>query len=303
MKKLLASGIVLGSLFVASTAVSAEETSPEIVSADSELYETVRVMEDTEYSLTESPEEKIILQDDYAEKRLLEAIEQLENGDEESAEELLNEYDEQVQHIEESLENAVDDNEDISNLETIVEENAKYLKENLLALLEREDLPDTAKAGITKALENQARAMKNFAKALEKAELAMMNGNSNNGSKDKDEVEENLDDTNEAAEKADEEAEKAAEKAQEEAEKAEEKAREEAERAEEKAREEAERAEEKAREEAKRAEEKAKEEAKRAEEKVREEAKRTEEKAREEAERAREKAQNEENEDSNTDEQ
>jgi hypothetical protein len=167
--------IVLGlTLLFAGQAFAEEDV--EVVNPDSELYDTTREMEDAEYDLTEDTGEKILLQDQYAGERLDETEIALENGDQETSEELLEDYNEHVQERDKNIEEAKAAGEDITEVETVVAENSKKRSENLSALLEREDLPEGAKAGITKALENQEKAMQKLESAQEKAEAARQKG-------------------------------------------------------------------------------------------------------------------------------
>jgi hypothetical protein len=167
--------IVLGLTLLFAGQTFAEED-VEVVNPDSELYDTTREMEDAEYDLTEDTGEKILLQDQYAGERLDETEIALENGDQETSEELLEDYNEHVQERDKNIEEAKAAGEDITEVETVVAENSKKRSENLSALLEREDLPEGAKAGITKALENQEKAMPKLESAKEKAEAARQKG-------------------------------------------------------------------------------------------------------------------------------
>lgn len=177
-------------------AAYAEETT--VISADSELYETVREMEEATYDLTEDVENKLELHEEYAEKRLLEAEEQLDQGDEASAEALINEYseyldqsaallEEAAEEIDQESDHATDEPTDESTeaeeaeeteeerpdlevLQARVRAQAEKSSANLTRLLAREDLPESAKAGIAKALENKGRATeKRLAKLERKA--------------------------------------------------------------------------------------------------------------------------------------
>lgn len=174
MKK-RAEKILLGTLLTVflffGVAVYAEEQQ-EIVSPESELYETTRLMEDTEYEYTEDNGEKALLQDEYADKRLLEAEELLENDNEEAAEAILEDYNEHVEEVEQNLDEARKNGGEISDIEALVAEKFAKRSEKLTALLEREDLPQQAKEGISRALTNQEKAAQRFADALQKAREA-----------------------------------------------------------------------------------------------------------------------------------
>ncbi|SDM18569.1 DUF5667 domain-containing protein [Sediminibacillus halophilus] len=263
MKKTIVSstlGLLL--LFAGNVYAAEDETA---VDPNSELYDTSRVIEEAEYELTEENSEKALLQDEYADDRLNEAEVSLDKGDEANAEELLEDYEEHVKQAEEDMEAAKENGEDISTVEETLVENSQKRSENLRALLEREDLPEEAKAGIAKALENQQKAEQNYLAARKKAEEAQ-------------EV---------AQEEAQEETqEKEQEKAQEKQEKAQEKAQEKQEKAQEKAQEKQEKAQEKAQAQ----QEKAQEKAQAQQEKAQEKAQAQQEKAQEKQEKAQEKA-------------
>ncbi|OIJ22395.1 hypothetical protein BKP45_07095 [Anaerobacillus alkalidiazotrophicus] len=172
MKKIITS-ITVGLLLIGGNSYSAEEQ--EIIKPDSELYDTSRLIEEAEYELTEDNGEKALLQDEYADKRLSEAEMAFDEGDEQKAEELMEDYNEHMQEIEENIEAAKEAGDDISKVEEIVAENSQKRFENLQALLEREDLPEAAKLGIKKALENKKMAQQRFSEALKKAEAARGN--------------------------------------------------------------------------------------------------------------------------------
>ena len=174
MKK-RADKILLGTLLAVFLFFGADvyaEEQQEIVSPESELYETTRLMEDTEYEYTEDNGEKALLQDEYADKRLLEAEELLENDNEEAAEAILDDYNQHVEEVEQNLDEARKNGGEISDIEALVAERFAKRSERLTALLEREDLPQQAKEGISRALTNQEKARQRFADALLKAREA-----------------------------------------------------------------------------------------------------------------------------------
>jgi hypothetical protein len=147
-------------------AVYAEESPQPVVSPDSELYETVRIMEEQEVELTEDSAEKIIIKVDQGEKRLAEAERMLEEGDEDAASQLVEEYTEHVGEVEEELEESDEiKEEDLATIQALIVEKWEKRSKNLMAMLEREDLPETAKAGMMKALANKQRALQHFAEA------------------------------------------------------------------------------------------------------------------------------------------
>lgn len=178
MKKII-TGAVLGSLLIGGAAYSANEASEEVLTPDSELFSASVLMEDAEYDLTEELDDKVLLQNDFADKRLI-ALEKVKAaGNEHAYEILLDRFNKHVQEMESQLEEAKEDRYDVSEIEAIVAEKSARRGENLALLLEREDLPDVAKEGIAKALENQAKAMERFAAAQLKAQEARGNGEGN----------------------------------------------------------------------------------------------------------------------------
>jgi hypothetical protein len=177
MKKIVIA-ITVSFILVAGVVYANEER--EIVSPESELYETVRIIEETAIELTKDTGEKTLLEDQYAEQRLLEAEEMFAVGNEDAGEKSLEDYSEHIEKIETNIAEAKDSGKDVSEVESIVYENMEKRSENLLALLEREDLPDQAKAGITKALANKEKAKQRAEEARNRAGAGRDN---NNGAK------------------------------------------------------------------------------------------------------------------------
>jgi hypothetical protein len=213
MKTIIA-GATLGLLLFGGNVYAAEDQ--EIVDPNSDLYDTSRSIEEAEYELTEDSGEKALLQDEYAGERLEETEVVLEEGDEEKADELMADYNESLQEIDQNIDAAKEAGEDVSDVEAIVTENSQKRSENLTALLDREDIPEEAKAGISKALENQQKAEQKFLEAQKKAEEAR--------AKAEEKKEEAMKKAEEAKEKAEEKREEANERAEEKREAANEKA-------------------------------------------------------------------------------
>lgn len=150
------------------------EENNEVVAPDSELYDTTRLIEENEYELTESNSEKALIQSDNADKRITEVENMLEEGNPEIIEELMEDYNKKLNTIEENLQIAAEKQEQgIADIEKLVMEKSAERNKNLTSLLGREDLPQQAKAGITRALENQQRAMQHLAEAMRKREEAL----------------------------------------------------------------------------------------------------------------------------------
>jgi len=180
MKKLVTS-IVVGSLLFGGVAYANEGY--EVVSADTEIHETVESTEEAEVVLTEELDEEavleeedvlteeldeeVVLEDEDIAKILEEIEEALENSTGETKEKLIEDLNKLIEDLNKNLEE-IDEKEsdDIIVIDSQDKEKSSRRGENLLRLLEREDLPATAKAGITKALANQERAK---AKKLEES--------------------------------------------------------------------------------------------------------------------------------------
>ncbi|MDR5658853.1 DUF5667 domain-containing protein [Serpentinicella sp. ANB-PHB4] len=169
MKKLIVTSMV-GVLLISGTVYADEQQ--EVLTPESELYETIRLIENNEYELTEAYEEKALLQDEYADRRLEEMEEVLKEEDQEAAERLIEDYNEHIEEINKNLELGRGLGNDITNVESLVAQNSLKRSENLSTLLEREDIPEEAKEGISKAIENQNQVSERLAEALEKASQA-----------------------------------------------------------------------------------------------------------------------------------
>ena len=167
MKKWIA-GLVMISMLVPGL-VFAEETEG-VLTPDSEVYETVLLIESAEYDLTEEPEDKVLLEEEFADNRLDEIEEVLlQEGDPEVVEELLEDLDGHIALIDENMEKIRLKGLSGADLEAAVAEKFADRTAKMNALLASEDLTEEAKAGIAKAIANQERAMENFIRAKEQA--------------------------------------------------------------------------------------------------------------------------------------
>lgn len=192
MKKIVSTAILVGGLTVAGATFAEQEVESEVevgieneatveVTPESDLYDTIRLIEEGEFDLTEDSKEKALLQDEFAEKRENELETAIETGNEEVIEKILEDQEQHLQAIENILEEAEAIGEDLAELEGVITEIVAKRSRNLLALLEREHLPEQAKAGIRKALANQERAMErraakktNEVEELEKVEPVLV---------------------------------------------------------------------------------------------------------------------------------
>ena len=170
MKKIVSTAILVGGLTVGGATFAEQEVESEVevgienettveVTPESDLYDTIRLIEEGEFDLTEDSKEKALLQDQFAEKRENELETAIETGNEEGIEKILEDQEKHLLAIESILEEAEAIGEDLAELEEVITEIVAKRSRNLLALLEREHLPEQAKAGIRKALANQERAM------------------------------------------------------------------------------------------------------------------------------------------------
>ncbi len=163
MKKWI-SGLVCVAMLVPGAVFATD--SPTVLTPDAEVYETVLLIEEAAYLVTEDPADKALLQDELAENRLEEAEAViLLGGDPEVVEGLLADMDESLELVDENLAMARLNGEDIAVIEAAIAEKYAARTDRMNALLAREDLNEHAQAGIAKAIENQANAMDNIVQA------------------------------------------------------------------------------------------------------------------------------------------
>jgi len=144
------------------------------------FYDAARAVEDAQYELAADPEEKIMIQNEYSERRLA----AMENArDSEDFDELLETYAEHEQEMGELLEEL--DEPDFDRVYELVIKSSEQKLVRLTEMLEDDELPDEAKEGAQKALDNQKMAMEKLQAALKKAEeahdKARSRGNQENG--------------------------------------------------------------------------------------------------------------------------
>ncbi len=143
-------------------------------------YNAAKAIENAQYELATDLEEKIMIQDEHSKRRLM-AIKNA--GDFEDFNELLAAYAEHEQELGERLEELEGPNaEEIFGL---VKESSEQKSVRLTEILEDENLPEVAREGVAKALENQEMAMDKLEEALDRAqeahEGARNRGNQENG--------------------------------------------------------------------------------------------------------------------------
>lgn len=169
MKKQMLLGVIAGfAILLINMEAMADENSEAAVDPNSEFYQTIRLLEEAEYELTEEHGDKALLQNEFAEKRVEETIVLTDLGLEDRTQELMEDYNNHINKMTTNIEQAKEDGESVSEVETMVYDNGEKQAKKLVALLEREDLPAAAKAGIAKALENQKKSSKDKKKDKEK---------------------------------------------------------------------------------------------------------------------------------------
>ncbi|WP_335962787.1 hypothetical protein [Halalkalibacter kiskunsagensis] len=184
MKKKMMISVALGLLLITSTVQAAdpEQNQIEVVeeevvytgdmagyqeeveaSVDLELINYVDLFQAVAVELTDDEKEKLLLLVEFVSQsnEKLEVLLQKEKFEE--AAHLLEKYNIEIEEVQDLLSSdkvaqEVDD-EEIAELKEVFTEKTSMRGVNLQLLLEREDLPDSAKAGIEKALANQAKAL------------------------------------------------------------------------------------------------------------------------------------------------
>ncbi|MFZ3577001.1 DUF5667 domain-containing protein [Virgibacillus sp. DJP39] len=252
-------GLTLGLGLVVGGQVYADE-GDQVISPDSDFYDTTRLMEEAEYELTNDYSDRAMLQDQYAEERLGEVRLAIENGDQETAEELVKDFEGHVEEAELNLDEAVSEGEDLSGVDEELQEEIKNSIQQLTALLERANFPEQARKGILRALANQEKPKADSDDTEEEVEVEQ----------EEAEVEELADENDEEKSEAEEAAKEMRKQAKEEAKQLKEQAKEAAEEQREQAKKEAEEQREQAKKEAEEQRELAKEKREQAKEAAKE---------------------------------
>lgn len=146
----------------------AAEDGDEVTTPDQPTYDTVRAYEDAQVDVTEDVRNQAALESGFAERRVTEIQGAAKKGKPEFVTDLVSDYEELMQSAQGKIEAARAGGKDVTDVENLVAERFGNAGKKLEELLER-DLPEQAKAGIRKALNNQQRAFENFQKAMEKA--------------------------------------------------------------------------------------------------------------------------------------
>jgi hypothetical protein len=155
-------------LALGGAALAAQETEP--ISPDDPLYEAVRELEEAQFDISEDTIEKVALRNEFAARRLASLGKIVEEGKPEFVGQLLEEYSNQNRQLTETLDDV--DGPDAEKMMQLVTEANKQRNEHLAQMSEDERLPEEARAGMQRALENQELAMQKLQEALEKAQDA-----------------------------------------------------------------------------------------------------------------------------------
>ncbi len=141
---------------------------PEIlVTPENPFYDAARAIENAQFELATDLEEKIIMQNEYSERRLA----ALENtGNSEDFDELIDAYDEHEQEMGKLLEGV--DGPDFEGVYDLVLESSEQRNVRLKKIAADENLPEGAREGARRALENQEMAMGKLEEALVRAREA-----------------------------------------------------------------------------------------------------------------------------------
>ena len=136
---------------------------------ENSFYDAGRAIENAQYALAADLEEKIMIQNEYSERRLA----AMENaGNSEDFEELFDAYTEHEHETEELLEEIDGDGPDFDRIYDLVIESSEQRSVRLLEMSTDEDLPEGAREGAQRALENQEMAMEKLRDALDRAQEA-----------------------------------------------------------------------------------------------------------------------------------
>ncbi|RXJ01774.1 hypothetical protein DS745_09870 [Anaerobacillus alkaliphilus] len=160
MKKIISTAILVGGLTMGG-ATFADSVDNKKTGVDELLFHIF----EGNAQLTKNVVQRVIVQDRFTENRLDKIETVIETGEENAVGELVEDIDQNLAAIENIVDEAAKIGEDITELEEVIAQIIVKRSQNLLALLERDNLPEQAKAGIRKALANQERAMARVAKA------------------------------------------------------------------------------------------------------------------------------------------
>lgn len=176
LKKSLFMVIVFLMLFGGTTSVFSESAYDYPLAPGDPIYQAGLALEAAQYELVANLEEKIRMQNEYAERRL-DAMEQAD--DPEDLVILLDSLNEHEQEIEDIIDGL--DEFDAEKIFDLVQEANKQKSVRLMEMVEDENLPEEARNGAAQALANQEMAMEKLKGALAKAQQAREAARSQSG--------------------------------------------------------------------------------------------------------------------------
>ncbi|PKM79685.1 MAG: hypothetical protein CVU88_05280 [Firmicutes bacterium HGW-Firmicutes-13] len=163
---------------------------------DSPLYPTALYLEEAQTGLTRSNMGKALLQLNFAERRInaMEAV--LENGRPELLDELVAANRKHLENAQE-LTDMASDGPDFDKVVELVTQAHERRQERLQEILDYKDIPDAARAGIQKAMENQVKAFENFCETRCRVQERIQERSQVRTQEEPDSNEEELDDEDE----------------------------------------------------------------------------------------------------------
>ena len=156
---------------------------------ESPLYPLRGLVEEGIMGLTQGNAEKALEAVRFAENRLEMLEEEVEKGRPDFVDLLLQENEAYMNEAQNQIENA-EENEYDENLEKAIEQVSaahERRQARLQDMIDNKDIPEAAKDGMGRAMENQVRAFENFMNAMDKAQEARENGEEENGNGENEE--------------------------------------------------------------------------------------------------------------------
>lgn len=143
---------------------------------DSSLYQLKGLIEDSVMELTQDKVQTAEWALAFAESRMNMLEDELENGRPDFVEDLLAENEALVRRAEAEINDAPEDQGNLEETIQKVTDAHERRTARLQDIIDNKDIPDVAKEGIAKAMENQENAYQNFLRAMQKAQDALQNG-------------------------------------------------------------------------------------------------------------------------------
>ena len=161
-------------IFVASlltlggAALAAQETG--LILPDNPLYHAGNALEEAQADISENAVEQVVLRNERVGKKLALLEEVTREGKPEFVDQLLEEFDEQNRNLREALDGV--GGPDAEKIYELVTEANKQRSERLEEMIADDSLPQEARDGVAKALENQEQAMMKMQEGLDRAQEA-----------------------------------------------------------------------------------------------------------------------------------